>query len=71
MRPTPPPGAGSSAAAAAAAAAAQAEEDEDSMDEPPEVKQLMQELGEGGPRAGVPNLPDDGLPMGSGLPPPK
>lgn len=41
------------------------------MDEPPEVKQLMQELGEGGPRAGVPNLPDDGLPMGSGLPPPK
>ena len=37
------------------------------MDEPPEVKQFMQELGEGGPRAGVPNLPNDGLPMGGAL----
>ncbi len=32
------------------------------MDEPPEVKQFLQELGEGGRAAQEPGLPEDGLP---------
>ena len=40
------------------------EDDEESMDEPPEIKQFMQELGEGGRPALEPGLPNDGLPAG-------
>ena len=34
------------------------------MDEPPEAKQPLQELGEGSQPAQKPNLPKNGLPMG-------
>ena len=34
------------------------------MDEPPEVKHFLQELGEGGRAAPEPGLPGDGLPAG-------
>jgi len=40
------------------------EDDEESMDEPPEIKQFMQELREGGRPAQEPGLPNDGLPAG-------
>ena len=48
--------------AAASAARPGEEEDEEGMDEPPEVKQFLQELGEGGRAAQEPGLPEDGLP---------
>ena len=39
------------------------------MDEPPEVKHFLQELGEGGRAAPEPGLPEDGLPAsGARLP---
>ena len=39
------------------------------MDEPPEVKQFLQELGEGSRAAPEPGLPEDGLPAsGARLP---
>ena len=50
------------ASASASAARPGEEEDEEGMDEPPEVKQFLQELGEGGRAAQEPGLPEDGLP---------
>ncbi len=50
------------ASASASAARPGEEEDEEGMDEPPEVKAFLQELGEGGRAAQEPGLPNDGLP---------
>lgn len=55
--------------ATASAARPGEEEDEEGMDEPPEVKQFLQELGEGGRATPEPGLPEDGLPAsGASLP---
>ena len=63
--PALPPGASASAARPGE------EEDEEGMDEPPEVKHFLQELGEGGRAGPEPGLPDDGLPAsGAPLPSP-
>lgn len=66
-------GAGPSAGPPASAAVGPpGDEDEEGMDEPPEVRQFMQELGAGGgsgANGGLePGPPEEGLPTGGQLP---
>ena len=58
---------GHAAPPGAASAAAPADEDEEDTDEPPEVKQFMQELGEGGGGRGSAGagVPEEGAPTGA------
>ena len=58
---------GHAAAPGAASAAAPGDEDEEGLDEPPEVKQFMQELGEGGGggRGAGAGVPEEGSPTGA------
>ena len=64
-------GPGHAAPPGAASSAAHADEDEEGMDEPPEVKQFMQELGEGGGGRGSAGAgaPEEGTPTGVPLHP--
>lgn len=61
---------GHAAPPGAASSAAPADEDEEGMDEPPEVKQFMQELGEsgGGGRGAGAGAPEAGAPIGARYP---
>ena len=58
---------GHAAPPGAASSAAPADEDEEGLDEPPEVKQFMQELGEGGGggRGAGAGAPEAGAPIGA------
>ena len=61
---------GHAAPPGAASAAAPGDEDEEGLDEPPEVKQFMQELGEGGGsgRGAGAGAPEERAPTGAQLP---